>query len=72
MKLVFFPRLENGNVLWKCDGCGKTAQISCFDTRAVSILCECTMTCHPKCNHDWYYKNYYYDKELKAKYEPDE
>lgn len=72
MKLVFFKRLENGNVLWKCDNCDKTAQVSCFDTRAVSLVCSCDMTCHPECNKKWYYENLFYDKKLKAKYEPDE
>ena len=72
MKLVFFERLENGNVLWKCDNCDNTAQVSCFDTRAVSIVCSCDMICHPKCNKDWYYDGLYNDEELKAKYEPDE
>ena len=72
MKLVFFKRLENGNVLWKCDNCDKTAQVSCFATRAVSLVCSCDMTCHPECNKKWYYENLFYDKKLKAKYEPDE
>ena len=71
MKLVFFKRLENGNVLWKCDNCDKTAQVSCFDTRAVSLVCSCDMTCHPECNKKWYYENLFYDKKLKAKYETD-
>ena len=56
-ELVFFPRLENGNILWECDSCGNTAEISYSETRAVSIICECTMTCHPRCNHDWYYQS---------------
>ena len=72
MKLVFFERLENGNVLWKCDNCDRTAQVSCFDTRAVSLVCMCDMTCHPECNKKWYYENLFCDKKLKAKYEPDE
>ena len=72
MKLVFFKRLENGYVLWKCDNCDKTAEVSCFDTRAVSLVCSCDMTCHPECNKKWYYENLFYDKKLKAKYEPDE
>ncbi len=72
MKLIFFPRLKNGNVLWKCDDCGAEAEVSEVDTRAVSLVCVCDMKCHPKCNQDWYYKNYYCDPKLKKKYEPGE
>jgi hypothetical protein len=72
MKLIFFPRLENGNVLWECDNCEKTAQVSCFVTRAVALVCSCTMTCRPKCNKKWYYEGLYHDTKLKEKYEPDE
>ena len=71
MKLVFFDRLENGNVLWSCDNCNNTAEVSCSDTRAVALYCMCTRSIHPPGNADWYNKLQYYNKELKAKYEPD-
>ena len=72
MKLVFFERLENGNVLWECDNCDRTAEVSCFNTRAIALVCECDMTCHPKCNNRWYYDGLYHDKKVKKKYEPNE
>tara|TARA_B100000959_G_C14828729_1_gene560936 strand:- start:364 stop:582 length:219 start_codon:yes stop_codon:yes gene_type:complete len=72
MKLIFFPRLKNGNVLWECDNCGRTAQVSSFDTRAVALVCECDMTCHPQCNNRWYYDGLYHEKAIKEKYEPNE
>jgi hypothetical protein len=71
MKLLFFKKLENGNVLWKCDNCDRTAEVSCFDTNAVAIVCMCDGKVHPQCNNDWYNSNLYFVKELKEKHESD-
>ena len=54
--LIFYPTLPNGNVLWTCDNCGTTAEVSWPDTNAVALICKCDMKTHPQCNSDWYYK----------------
>jgi hypothetical protein len=53
-ELFLFPRLENGNVLWICDNCGNTGDVSASKTRAVTLYCECTNSVHPECNNEWY------------------
>ena len=71
MKLIFFPRLKNGNVLWKCNNCGVEAEVSEFDTCAVALVCVCDGKVHPECNNRWYYAGLYRDRKLKNKYERD-
>ena len=68
-ELFLFPRLENGNILWTCDNCGNTGDISASKTRAVALYCTCTNSVHPECNNEWYWKGLYHNKELKKKYE---
>ena len=53
--LIFYPQLDNGNILWTCDSCGNTAEVSCVDTNAVALVCICDGKVHPECNNDWYY-----------------
>jgi len=65
--LIFYPRLKNGNVLWTCDNCGDTAQVSNFDTNAVALVCMCDMKTHPHCNNKWYYERLYYTKHTREK-----
>ena len=60
--LIFYPRLSNGNVLWTCDNCGYTAEVSELGTNAVALVCQCDMNTHPECNNDWYYKGLYRSK----------
>ena len=60
--LIFYPRLPNGNILWSCDNCDRTATISTPDTNAVALLCSCDGTVHPECNNDWYYKGLYWNR----------
>ena len=60
--LIFYPRLPNGNILWSCDNCDNTAEVSTPDTNAVALICQCDMKCHPECNHDWYYKGLYWNR----------
>ena len=60
--LIFYPRLPNGNILWSCDNCDRTAQVSVPDTNAVALLCSCDGTVHPECNNDWYYKGLYWNR----------
>ena len=60
--LIFYPRLPNGNVLWSCDNCGRTAEVSTLDTNAVALVCECDMKCHPECNNRWYYDRLYWER----------
>ena len=57
--LIFYPRLPNGNVLWSCDKCGNTAQVSCSETNVVALYCTCSCKIQPQCNDDWYNKNLY-------------
>jgi hypothetical protein len=61
--LILFPRLSNGNVLWSCDNCDNTAEVSEFDTNAVALVCNCDMKTHPECNSKWYYERLYYNKQ---------
>jgi hypothetical protein len=60
--LIIYPMLSNGNVLWTCDNCGRTVEVSCPDTSAVALTCQCDMKCHPECNTDWYSKGLYWDR----------
>ena len=55
MLLILFPRLPNGNILWSCDNCENTAEISAPNTNAVALFCTCDEKVHPQCNNDWYY-----------------
>tara|TARA_Y100000310_G_scaffold52176_1_gene47997 strand:+ start:274 stop:513 length:240 start_codon:yes stop_codon:yes gene_type:complete len=56
MLLILFPRLPNGNVLWSCDSCGNTAEVSYSETTAVALYCACNRKINPQCNDDWYNK----------------
>ena len=67
MKIIY-PRLANGNILWTCDNCGDTAEVSEPDTHMVSIYCSCDASSHPKCNYRWYYDNLYYEKDKHKRY----
>ena len=72
--LIFYPTLLNGNVLWTCDNCGNTAEVSWPDTNAVALICKCDMKTHPQCNSDWYYKGLYWERipmENRKKYSRD-
>ena len=60
--LIFYPRLSNGNVLWTCDNCGDTAEISCLDTSAVAIYCMCNRKVNPQCNDEWYNEGLYFNR----------
>jgi hypothetical protein len=60
--LIFYPKLDNGNVLWTCDNCGRNAEVSCADTNAVALVCICDGKVHPQCNNDWYYKSLYWNR----------
>ena len=60
--LILYPRLPNGNILWSCDNCDRTAQVSNPDTTAVALICMCDGTVHPQCNNDWYYKGLYWNR----------
>ncbi len=62
MLLVLFPRLPNGNVLWTCDKCGDTAEVSCSDTSAVAIFCTCNNKINPQCNNEWYNTGLYFKR----------
>ena len=52
--LIFYPRLSNGNVLWSCDKCDNTAEVSSSDTNAVALYCMCIRETRPRCNVNWY------------------
>jgi len=65
--LILYPRLPNGNVLWTCDNCGDTAQVSEFETNAVALICQCDMKTHPRCNSKWYYEGLYRGKHAYKK-----
>ena len=72
--LIFYPTLPNGNVLWTCDNCGTTTEVSWPDTNAVALICKCDMKTHPQCNSDWYYKGLYWERipmENRKKYSRD-
>jgi hypothetical protein len=60
--LVLYPRLPNGNILWSCDNCDRTAEVSAADTNAVALMCLCTGKVQPQCNNDWYYKGLYWNR----------
>jgi len=60
--LILYPRLPNGNILWTCDNCNETAQVSCADTNAVALICMCDGKVHPECNNDWYNQGLYLSK----------
>ena len=60
--LIFYPMLSNGNVLWSCDNCDRTAEVSVPNTNAVALFCTCDEKVHPQCNNDWYYKGLYWDR----------
>ena len=62
--LIFYPKLSNGNVLWTCDNCDNTAEVSWPDTNAVALVCMCDGQVHPQCNNDWYYKGLYWERIL--------
>ena len=57
--LIFYPRLPSGNILWTCDKCDNTAQVSFSDTNAVALYCVCNYKVNPQCNADWYNKSLY-------------
>ncbi len=52
--IILYPRLANGNVLWTCNLCGNSDQITVFTTRRVSIYCTCNRKCNPACNKEYY------------------
>ena len=60
--LILYPRLSNGNVLWSCDSCDRTAQVSMVETNAVALYCICNRKVNPQCNNDWYNKGLYWDR----------
>ena len=62
MLLILFPRLPNGNVLWTCDKCDNTAEVSISETAAVALYCACNHKINPQCNDDWYNKNLYMNR----------
>ena len=57
--LIFYPKLPNGNILWTCDNCGNTAQVSFSDTNAVALYCACNYKVNPQCNDEWYNESLY-------------
>ena len=57
--LIFYPRLPNGNLLWRCDNCENTAEVSFPETNAVALYCACSNEIHPQCNDDWYNRGLY-------------
>ena len=60
--LIFYPMLSNGNVLWTCDNCDRTAEVSWPDTNAVALFCICDNKVHPQCNNDWYNTGLYWNR----------
>ena len=60
--LIFYPRLPNGNILWSCDNCENTAEVSFPETNAVALYCMCSCKIQPQCNDDWYNKNLYMNR----------
>jgi len=60
--LIFYPKLPNGNILWCCDICDNTAEVSMADTNAVALVCTCDGAIHPECNSDWYCKGLYWNR----------
>ena len=57
--LIFYPKLSNGNILWSCDNCDNTAQVSFSDTAAVALYCMCNRKINPHCNDKWYNESLY-------------
>ena len=57
--LILYPKLPNGNILWSCDNCDNTAQVSFSDTAAVALYCMCNRKINPQCNDEWYNKSLY-------------
>tara|TARA_Y100000310_G_scaffold38324_1_gene35921 strand:- start:651 stop:899 length:249 start_codon:yes stop_codon:yes gene_type:complete len=57
--LIFYPKLSNGNILWSCDNCDNTAQVSFSDTAAVALYCMCNRKINPQCNDKWYNESLY-------------
>ena len=62
LMLILYPRLKNGNILWSCDNCDNTAEVSYSNTHAVALICSCDGKVHPQCNNDWYYKGLYWER----------
>ena len=60
--LILYPRLKNGNILWSCDNCDNTAEVSLPNTNAVALFCSCDNKVHPQCNNDWYNKGLYWER----------
>ena len=60
--LIFYPKLLNGNILWGCDNCYRTAEVSMPDTNAVALICICDDKVHPECNNEWYYQGLYWNR----------
>jgi hypothetical protein len=60
--LILYPRLPNGNILWRCDNCKRTAEVSMSDTNAVALICICDGKVHPECNNNWYYQGLYWER----------
>ena len=62
MLLILFPRLPNGNVLWNCDKCDNTAEVSFAVTAAIALFCMCNRKINPQCNDNWYNKGLYWNR----------
>ena len=60
--LILYPKVPNGNILWSCDKCDRTAEVSCSDTNAVALVCVCDGKVHPQCNNRWYYDGLYWER----------
>ena len=60
--LIFYPRIKNGNILWSCDNCENTAEVSFPETNAVALYCKCSNEIHPQCNDEWYNKGLYFNR----------
>ena len=62
MLLILFPRLPNGNILWSCDNCDNTAEVSISETAAVALYCNCNNKINPQCNDEWYNTGLYFKR----------
>ena len=62
MLLILFPRLPNGNILWTCDKCDNTAEVSISETAAVALYCTCNNKINPQCNEEWYNTGLYFKR----------
>ena len=60
--LIFYPRLPNGNILWSCDNCDNTAEVSISETNAVALYCKCSSGIRPQCNEEWYNTGLYFNR----------